>query len=280
MQFERSGGDAEKSSLLLKLLFTTQPLSIQVHPNDEFARSIGLANGKTEAWYVLAAEPNASIALGLKWQLTEKQFRRAIEDGSIAGFVQWRHVQNDDVMLVPGGTIHAIGKGLVIAEIQQRSHATFRLFDYGRGRELHLDNAIGAAVRSPAMCQPVPRKIADGRSLLLVDPHFVLERIDLPPRSSWSFKAQRETWLFVVRGSATIGDLNLTRANVVVADDEHVRLEVGDTGLRALAAYPGSNVEATLLSKCDAAASPSVPLAVASTSDTARLRGPRAGTLQ
>src|SRR5207247_461750 len=106
---------------LLKLLFTAQPLSIQVHPDDTLARSIGLPNGKTEAWYVLSAAPGARIALGLKRALTAVQLRAAIGDGSIAQVVQWRPVAKDDVIFVSAGTIHAIGAGLVVAEIQQRS---------------------------------------------------------------------------------------------------------------------------------------------------------------
>ena len=88
-------------------------------------------------------EPGAKIAIGLKRRMTSAQLRASIEDGSIADLVQWRGVVNDDVIFVPAGTIHAIGAGLVIAEIQQRSEATFRLFDYGRQRELHVDDAVG-----------------------------------------------------------------------------------------------------------------------------------------
>jgi mannose-6-phosphate isomerase len=250
--FERAGGGAAECSLLLKLLFTTQPLSIQVHPDDEFARSIGLAQGKTEAWYVLSATPDARVAVGLQWQLTKSQFRRAIEDGSIAGLVQWRRVQRDDVILVPAGTIHAIGPGLVIAEIQQRSDATFRIFDYGRKRELHVENAVAAATPGPATWPPVPTKLTDARSLLVVDSHFVLERFDLPPHSSWSFDAECETWLFAMRGSAQIESLDLSPSGVMFVDDEQARIDVGPDGLKALAAYRGAEVKPDLLRKLDA----------------------------
>ncbi len=137
-------------SLLLKLLFTSQPLSIQVHPDDAFAHSMGLPNGKTEAWYVLSATPEAKVALGLTRRLTPQQLRTAIGDGSIADLMMWRSVSARDVISVPAGTIHAIGAGLVIAEIQQRSDTTFRLSDSGRGRELHIENAIAVAHAGPA----------------------------------------------------------------------------------------------------------------------------------
>src|ERR1017187_10074587 len=130
--YDRPGKPASDPSLLLKLLFTSQPLSIQVHPDDAYAQSIGLQNGKTEAWYVLSAAPEAKVALGLKRCLTPKQLRQAGEDGSITDLVEWHAVSQGDSIFVPAGTIHAIGAGLVIAEIQQRSDATFRLSDYGR----------------------------------------------------------------------------------------------------------------------------------------------------
>ena len=151
-----SGSAAAAPSLLLKLLFTNQPLSIQVHPDDAYAQSIGLPNGKTEAWYVLSAAPEAKVALGLKRRLTPQQLRQAIDDGSISDLVVWQAVSAGDTIFVPAGTIHAIGAGLVIAEIQQRSDATFRLFDHGRGRELHIDNAIAVADAGPADVQVTP----------------------------------------------------------------------------------------------------------------------------
>jgi mannose-6-phosphate isomerase len=129
--FQHADQNAPAPALLLKLLFTKEPLSIQVHPDDSFAHSLGMANGKSEAWYVLSAVPGAEIAIGLKRRLTSAQLRASIEDGSIADMVQWREVLNDDVIFVPAGTIHAIGAGLVIAEIQQRSDATFRLSTMG-----------------------------------------------------------------------------------------------------------------------------------------------------
>ena len=152
-------------ALLLKLLFTSEPLSIQVHPDDAFARSIGLPNGKTEAWYILAALPDARVAVGLKRHLTPQELRASIKDGSIAGLTQWRPVVKGDIIFVPAGTIHAIGAGIVLAEIQQRSDATFRLYDYGRQRELHEDNAVAASDAGPVQrpIQPkTPHRRANG----------------------------------------------------------------------------------------------------------------------
>ena len=113
---------------------------------------MGLPNGKTEAWYVLSAAPGAKVAVGLDRRLTQQQLRQAVDDGSISDRVVWRTVFPDDAISVPAGTIHAIGAGLVIAEIQQRSDATFRLFDHGRQRELHIERAIAVADAGPAHC--------------------------------------------------------------------------------------------------------------------------------
>ena len=174
--FERPDVAAPKSMLLLKLLFTAEPLSIQVHPDDCFAQSIGLPNGKTEAWYILSAKPGAQVALGLKHPLSSGELRASIEDRSIVDKVQWSPVHNGDVISVPAGTIHAVGAGIVLAEIQQQSNVTFRLFDYGRQRELHVDHAVAVAKTAPAESQLPPQKLTEARTALVVSPHFVLEQ--------------------------------------------------------------------------------------------------------
>jgi mannose-6-phosphate isomerase len=109
-------------------------------------------------------------------------FKKSV--GSISDSVQWRRVLKDDVIFIAAGTIHAIGPGVVIAEIQQTSDATFRLFDHGRQRELHIDNAVAAANAGPAECQYVPKRLTEVRTLLVASPYFVLERIDLSPKSN------------------------------------------------------------------------------------------------
>jgi mannose-6-phosphate isomerase len=245
--YERPGAPVAKPLLLLKLLLTSQPLSIQVHPNDAYARSIGLANGKTEAWYVLSAAPGAKVAVGLKRKLTEQQLRQATQDGSIADLVMWQTVSADDAIFVPAGTIHAIGAGLVIAEIQQRSEATFRLFDQGRHRELHVENAIAAADAGPAHFQVRPNRLTDERTILVSSPHFVLERIDLAPNSKWVLEAKRETWLLVLSGSAVAGSIQVGAAEAIFAQSERVGIEAGKTGMVGLAAYTGVGPVANLL---------------------------------
>jgi mannose-6-phosphate isomerase len=252
--YERSGSTAVAPALLLKLLFTDQPLSIQVHPDDAYAQSIGLLNGKTEAWYVLSASSEAKVALGLKRRLTPQQMRAAADDGSISNLVVWQTVAQGDTVFVPAGTIHAIGEGLVIAEIQQRSDATFRLFDHGRGRELHIENAIAVADAGPACMQVLPSRLTEGRILLTSNAHFTFEKIDLAPNSACRLEANRETWLLVISGSARTDSFDVSMGDAVFAQSDRLTIRSGAIGLSALLAYTGelipellqhANMEAT-----------------------------------
>lgn len=252
-------------SLLLKLLFTSQPLSIQVHPDDAYARSIGLPNGKTEAWYVLSAVPDARVALGLKRRLTRQQLRQAAGDGSISDLVAWQAVSAGDTVFVPAGTIHAIGAGLVIAEIQQRSDATFRLFDHGRQRELHIEDAIAAAYAGPADLRVTPTPITDTRTLLNSNPHFVFEKIDLAPNSAWCLEAERETWLLVVEGKARAGSFDVARGDAVFAQSDRLDLRAGTAGMAGLVAYTGVGLVPDLLQRRGQDARDATPKAQAPT---------------
>jgi mannose-6-phosphate isomerase len=247
--YERPGLAAAVPSLLFKLLFTSQPLSIQVHPDDAYAQSIGLRNGKTEAWYVLSAAPGARVALGLKQRLTSDQLRQAVDDGSISDLVVWQTVSPGDSISVPAGTIHAIGAGLVIAEIQQRSDATFRLFDYGRQRELDIDNAIAVADAGPADFQVKPRWLTDTRMLLISNVHFMLERIDLAPNSAWCLEAKQESWLLAIHGSARAESFDFATGDAVFAQSDRVTLCAGASGLVGLVAYTGIGVVPELLQR-------------------------------
>jgi mannose-6-phosphate isomerase len=245
--FQRPDKNAPIAALLLKLLFTSEPLSIQVHPDDAFAHSIGLLNGKTEAWYILSAAPNARVAVGLKRRLTPQELRAAIKDGSIAGLTQWRPAAKGDAIFVPAGTIHAIGAGIVLAEVQQRSDATFRLFDYGRQRELHEDNAVAVSVAGPVQIQPGPRRLTAARTLLIASTHFILERIDLPANSSWALNADPETWILVLDGHAAIGLAAASVGEAIFIGGDHTSMEVGANGFSGLIAYPGPSPIASLM---------------------------------
>jgi mannose-6-phosphate isomerase len=244
--YERTSSVAVAPSLLLKLLFTSQPLSIQVHPDDAYAQSMGLPNGKAEAWYVLSATSDAKIALGLKRRLNSQQFRHAIDDGSISELVAWQVVCAGDTIFVPAGTIHAIGAGIVIAEIQQRSDATFRLFDHGRERELHIEKAIAVADPGPPNARALPTRLTDARMLLTSNSFFTFERVDLAPNSTWWLEAKQETWLLVVDGSARVGSLDLAVGDAVFAQSDRVNIHTGTGGFAGLVAYTGGSAMALL----------------------------------
>jgi mannose-6-phosphate isomerase len=246
--FERADQDAPAPALLLKLLFTSEPLSIQVHPDDTFARAMGMPNGKSEAWYIIAAQPDAQIAVGLKHRVTPQELRTAITSGSIVELVQWRPVVKGDVIFIPAGTIHAIGAGIVLAEIQQRSDTTFRLFDYGRGRELDVDNGVAVAHAWPPRSHGDATRLTDQRTVLVASRHFVLERIELPETSSWALAAEPETWILALDGEASIGSATLSIGQAIFADGR-TSIEVGGNGLTALIAYPAQAPAGSLLQR-------------------------------
>ena len=185
--------DASHHDLLVKYIFTSEPLSVQVHPNDEEARERGLPNGKNECWYILDAEPGATLGLGLKREINTEALRAAALDGSIEKLLDWKPIQAGDFFYVPAGTVHAIDAGVSLLEVQQNSDTTYRLYDYGRPRELHLDDGI--AVSNP---RPYPEEFAKraqprGKQILVDGPHFTLLRIeqashgkDLEARIRWA----------------------------------------------------------------------------------------------
>jgi mannose-6-phosphate isomerase len=130
--------------LLMKFLFPGDKLSVQVHPDDALAQKSGKPCGKTECWYVLRAEPGAHVALGLKAGTTLEEFRRAIEETRAEELLNWIDVFAGDMLYVAAGTVHTIGGGMVLVETQQTSDITYRLYDYGRPRELHVEDGLTA----------------------------------------------------------------------------------------------------------------------------------------
>lgn len=139
----------EDLPLLVKFIFTSEKLSVQVHPDDAYARVHHQLRGKTEMWHILAAQPGAKIAAGFREAITAERFEEASRSGEIEDLLEWFEARPGDTFFIPAGTVHAIGAGLVLCEIQQHSNVTYRLYDYGRPRELHLDQAAAVSHRSP-----------------------------------------------------------------------------------------------------------------------------------
>jgi len=168
------GPDGEDLPLLVKFIFTTESLSVQVHPDDAYARAKGARGGKTEMWYVLRAEPGARIGAGFRRSLPREQIRAAAESGEIGALLGWWPAREGQVWFLPPGTVHALGAGVVVCEIQVNNQITYRLFDFGRGRQLHLEDAVAVANTGP---YPGPSQPAGTR--LVECPYFVVERIEL-----------------------------------------------------------------------------------------------------
>ncbi len=175
--------DPKRVPLLLKFLFPHEKLSVQVHPDDQQAMRVGQPWGKTECWYVAHAQPGAQIALGLKPGATVAQLERAIHEQRAEDLLNWIDVFAGDMVYVAGGTVHTLGPGSVIVETQQQSDTTYRLYDYGRPRELHLQDGLAAVkekVKSGKVIRPSP--VPDGknrRESLIEAPYFVVERLEV-----------------------------------------------------------------------------------------------------
>ena len=178
-RWAKSGSSAiggREDALLVKYLFTSQRLSVQVHPDDDAATAAGHDRGKDEAWLILDVEPGAEIAIGLKKQLSTEALKASALDGSIVDRLDWREVAPGDAFYSPAGTLHAIGAGLTLLEVQQNADITYRFFDYGRDRELHLDEAVAAANTASSPNRSIEQPLGDGRSLLVQGPKFTVER--------------------------------------------------------------------------------------------------------
>jgi mannose-6-phosphate isomerase len=179
----------EDAPLLVKFLFTSENLSVQVHPR-----------GKTEMWHILAAAPGAKIAAGFREKVTEEQLRDSALSGEIETLLAWHDAAPGDTFFIPAGTVHAIGGGLTLCEIQQNSDVTYRLYDYGRGRELHLDQALAVSDLGPYAARQEPR----GEVLVSCE-HFVTKRIRVEGTRLYRPPAHRSPWLIAIEGSGWLG---------------------------------------------------------------------------
>jgi mannose-6-phosphate isomerase len=217
--------------LLAKLLFTSERLSVQVHPDDAYAERRHQSLGKTEAWYVLDAEPSGEVAVGLRRAVNADEFRKAAESGEINELLCWRKVRPGDVIFLPAGTVHAIGAGLTIFEIQENSDITYRLYDYGRARELHLDDGIAVAKLEPGDVRVATKTLAPWRDELLECDYFRLER--LRPKESMRIRGALPYYLLLacVKGSGAIAGQTCAagQAWLVPARSAEVRVTGCDT---------------------------------------------------
>lgn len=167
--------------LLVKYIFTSEKLSVQVHPSDAQTEALGLGRqGKEECWLVVDAGPDATLGVGFAGDIDAAAMRAAAIDGSIEDLLVWHKVRAGDFFYIPANTVHAIGPDVAIIEVQQNSDITYRLFDYGRPRELHLEEGMAVASGTPHLAS-LRRHVAPGSTAHLVDgPHFRLDRVTGP----------------------------------------------------------------------------------------------------
>jgi mannose-6-phosphate isomerase len=217
--------DGAELPLLAKYIFTSERLSIQVHPDDAQARARGLAQGKSECWYILDAEPGATLGLGLKQEIGKDELRAAALDGSIEQLMDWRPVAAGDFIFVPSGTIHAIGAGISLLEFQQNADVTYRLYDYGRPRELHLDDGVAVASAKPFDNRLIQHLSGAEQGTLVDGPHFTLVL------TSEDALEERQRWVLPLDGEVRSANTKVGPGDCLLLDPD---ARVDSSGARML----------------------------------------------
>lgn len=201
--------------VLIKLIDAKDNLSIQVHPDNDYAQRVEGEFGKTEIWYVLDATDDAQLIYGFKNEITSEQFKAAIEDNTLMDVLNTVNVKKGDLFFIEAGTVHAIGKGALIAEIQQNSNSTYRVYDYGRvgadgkPRELHIKKAVDVSVTKPPKydIKPMGKAIDNGdfiSTLLTQCDLFTVNHYDVKSKIELSTDEKSFHHILVVDGSGTI----------------------------------------------------------------------------
>ncbi len=245
--FERSDQLAKPPTLRLKLLFTGMPVSRKIGANDEATASPGIANEKSEAWLVLEADSNARIGLGVAAAISAQHLRAAMDAGSVSDLLAWRPTRAGDAALVPAGTLHAMGPGMVVAEVEQRGDASVVVADERNRRGMNVDAVLAVANLTPlpAAMPPIPRN--NVRTVLVESPDFVLERAWLPPGSSWRINVRHENWLLVLAGGLTSEALAFAVGEGAFINEGTTDMFAGPAGADVLLAYVGSTAQNNLL---------------------------------
>jgi mannose-6-phosphate isomerase len=225
---QKAGGEFP---LLVKILFPADKLSVQVHPDDTQAVAMGETRGKTECWYVLEAEPGATVALGLKPGVGPKEVEASVADENMETLLMHLPVSVGDMLYVDAGTVHAIGPGVVLLETQQTSDVTYRLYDYGRPRELHLKKGLQVMKTQTAAGKIAPRQM-DGFTRLIEQKYFVVDRFEIGGAGKITVPFEGQGCLVGLAGTGSIvtsdGDVELKMGQaVVVPAGASVTVETG-----------------------------------------------------
>ncbi len=238
--------DGKQPELLIKYLFTSEKLSIQVHPDDSAARARGYKRGKDEAWLVLAADDDATVGIGLVEEVEPEELRAAALDGRIEQLLDWRPARAGDSYYSPAGTVHALGPGLTLVEVQQNVDLTYRLYDYGRPRELHLDEAIEVADPAPYVAPFEAYEMSNGREILADCRAFVLERWRGAASGTLQAQSERPVWVMPVAGRGGLIGGDPLEAGTAWLAEGVVELRFR-SGSDTLIAYPRQGVRKDLL---------------------------------
>ena len=210
---------AELPQLLVKYIFTSEALSVQVHPTDAqtIAKGIG-RQGKEECWVIVDAEPGAKLGIGFKQAIDADAMRAAALDGSIEDLMEWHEVSPGDFFYIPANTVHAIGAGISLIEVQQNSDITYRLYDYGRPRELHLDEGMAVAKGEP-YADKWKGKAAEGTSVTLVPgPLFTLDQVAGTPKAHITGRYPGKLLVIPREGTVRVGGEDVAPGGCALAD--------------------------------------------------------------
>jgi mannose-6-phosphate isomerase len=247
----------DRFPLLTKFLFPHDKLSVQVHPDDEGARELGQPCGKTECWYVAKCLPGAQVGLGLKPGVGKPEFEAAILANCAENLLNWIDLNSGDLIYVDAGTVHSIGPGSILIETQQNSDTTFRLYDFGRGRELHIEQGLRAMRESTNAGKVSPRTV-DGHDLLVASPCFVVEHFAITKQLTLAAAPGRTSAqvLVAVEGSAVVEweggqpvSFNRGEAVVIPASIEQIGLRPQWAVEFLLMRVPGEPVPAPVVDK-------------------------------
>ena len=233
------GTDAPRSPLLIKVLFAREKLSVQVHPDDRMAQKYGEPNGKTECWYALAAEPGAEVAVGMRPGVTLATIEQGIHAGTLEASLNLLPVKAGEMIYVDAGTVHAIWPGSVLLETQQNCDLTYRMYDYGRPRQLHIEKSL-EATKFETKAGKIEPKILEDRTVLIDAEYFRMERIPVVGnRPSATLRSAYEdhgvSYLFAAAGSAKLkgdgfGSVDLPTRGIVAVPATSPAFDIENLG--------------------------------------------------
>ena len=236
--------NTERFPLLVKLINSKEKLSVQVHPDDEYAAKYENEYGKTEAWYVIDAKEGASLIVGTK-NCTKKEFEEAIKNNNVEDYLNTIPVKKGDCFLINSGLVHAICEGVIIAEIQQSSDITYRVYDYGRPREIHVEKALDV-INFDLQCENLSEKEEikyDGYShtLLCKNNYFGMEKISI--EKEFNDKSNEEFFYMYtcvegsgyIKGNNFMEEINLGDSILIPATLGEYKIE---GTLKVLKSYP------------------------------------------